>query len=77
MAAAVMKEDGVIQDKLEWVDALEISDIVVGETKRVLVTGLDICIACAQDGQVYALGNKSMPLGVPSTDGRVVDFGVS
>lgn len=66
-----------VKEKLEWIGVLETSEIEVGSTKRIVTADLDLCIACAYDGQVYALGNKSSPLGYPLTDGEIVEIDVS
>lgn len=65
---------GVMEQKA-WVDAIPISEIKVGTLKSVIISGLDICLACDYDGQVYALGNKGPPLGLPLSDGSIVADG--
>lgn len=66
-----------VSDEYVWVDAVQISEVDGGTLARRILCGLDVCIACANDGQVYAVGNKGTPLGVPLSEGKVVDIDVS
>lgn len=65
-----------LPDDFVWVDAVEISGIDAGSLSRRVLCGLDICVACSMDGQVYAVGNKGAPLGVPLSEGSVVAIDV-
>ena len=58
---------------MAWVWAVNIADMSPGTMCRRILASLDLCIACSLDGEIYALGNKGPPLGVPLTDGTVVE----
>lgn len=76
-ASTVRASADAVPEKLAWVDALDISGIAPGSLSRVVVAGLDVVVACDYDGQVYALGNKGTPLGVPLSGGSIVTSDVS
>jgi len=58
--------------KLKYVDALKTSDLPApGSAVSAVAGGLDVCIAVAQDGLIYALGNKAPPTGTPLSGGKV------
>lgn len=63
--------------RLAWVDAIPIADVQPGQTYRRILSNLDICFACDEGGEIYALGNKGPPLGIPLSDGTVVTVDVS
>lgn len=64
-------------EQLAWVDAMPVTYIEPGQLTSQILCGLDILIVCAYDGQVYALGNKGTPLGVPLVGGSVSFVDVS
>jgi len=58
--------------KLKYVDAIKTSDLPSpGNAVSCVAGGLDVCIAVATDGLVYALGNKVPPTGTPLAGGKV------
>lgn len=63
--------------KLAWVDAIPLSEVQPGCTYRRILANLDICFACDEGGEIYAVGNKGPPLGIPLSDGQVVTVDVS
>jgi len=69
---AVVTEAGKTASKMKYVDAVKTSDLP-GPGKAISCTpgGLDVCIAVAQDGLIYALGNKAPPTGSPLAAGKV------
>lgn len=62
-----------VPEKLAWVNAAPIDELQPGFLYRRVVAGLDLVVACDFDGQVYALGNKGTPLGVPLSGGSLVE----
>ena len=61
-----------IGSKVKFVDALKASDLPKpGKAISCTPGGLDVCIAVASDGLIYALGNKAPPTGSPLSDGVV------
>ena len=61
-----------IGSKVKYVDALKASDLPKpGKAVSCTPGGLDVCIAVATDGLIYALGNKAPPTGSPLSDGTV------
>lgn len=74
--AAVRAVADAADSQLAWVDAIELADVQPGRAYRRVLAGLDICVACAESGEVYALANKGPPLGIPLSDGVVVSVDV-
>jgi len=57
---------------LKYVDALSTKDLPKpGSATSVDISGIDVCIAVASDGLVYAVGNKAPGTGSPLFGGKV------
>lgn len=61
---------------LAWVQIVPLSEVEPNKSIARVVAGLDLLVACMEDGQVYCTGNKGTPTGVPLAGGKLIYLNV-